>query len=146
MKPSSLQLNHCTVDAVSLRACEAGQIGHQVNVTTNTNYSRSQTDPAQWLINLEVIIKTPADQPPAPYEGQIAVTGIFTVLGSLAEEQLLKLIAVSGPSILYGTARETFAMLSARGKNGVLLIPSVSFADQVILGENKTKAPVEVTS
>jgi preprotein translocase subunit SecB len=132
MKPSSLQLNHCTIGEVSLRPNESGNAGEQVNITTNVTYSRNDANVRQWLIKLDVVIKTPDNDRPAPYEGKIEVTGIFTVIGDMPEEQQLKLVAVTCPSILYGTARETIAMLSARGRNGVFLIPSVSFADQKI--------------
>jgi hypothetical protein len=59
------------------------------------------------------------------------------------EEATLRLVAVSGPSIIYATAREIIATLSGRSYHGTLLLPSVSFTDQVLrfdaAGDGKNK-------
>src|SRR5207302_10467594 len=67
------------------------------------------------------------------YEGHIDCEGYFTVADAArTEEKQRRLVAVNAATILYSTAREAVAAITARGRNGKLLLPSVSFIDQKI--------------
>ncbi|MCW5547513.1 MAG: protein-export chaperone SecB [Opitutaceae bacterium] len=127
MKPSPLQLNQTFIGAIVLQP-KPPEFSSEVNVTTAQSFARGDVVKNQWQVTLKVSFKGAGDKP-AQYEGSIEVSGIFTVTAELAEEQHLRLVAVTCPSLLYSTARETIAMLTARGPHGVFLLPSVSFTD-----------------
>jgi preprotein translocase subunit SecB len=132
MKPSPLQLNHTAMGEIRLVPKEAEEFASSVNVTTTPSFGRNDNDPNQWQIKMRILFKGANDKP-APYEGHIEVMGVFTVLATeVPEEQKLRLVAITCPSILYATAREVIASLTARSVNGLFLLPSVSFADQTL--------------
>ncbi len=132
MKNSPLQLNALFVGEVELKPNSGlGPFEEAVNVSTEINYGRNEDDKSQWLVELMVRFKSPSNQP-IQYSGSVKIEGVFTVLSAPDEAQHLRLVAVTCPTILFGAARETVANLTARGKHGVFLLPSVSFADQQI--------------
>lgn len=67
------------------------------------------------------------------------MVGVFKVVDEMPEEQQLRLIAVTCPSLLYATAREVIAFLTARGPNGTFLLPSVSFTDLALKPQQAAK-------
>lgn len=140
MKPSPLQLNHTTLGEIHVQPNEAEEFASAVNVTTTPSFGRNDSQPDQWQIKMRISFKG-ADKKPAQYEGHIDVMGIFTVAAvGMPEEQKLKLVAVTCPSMLYATAREVIAGLTARSVNGLFLLPSVSFTDQVLRPQESVPA------
>ena len=131
MRTSPLQLNQTIIGEVVLQPRTSDAFAGAVTVTTVPAFERSDSDPWQWRVKVRVAFKG-ADEKPAQYEGHIDVAGIFTVSADFPDDQLLKLVAVTCPSLLYSTAREAIAGLTARGPHGVFLLPSVSFADQIL--------------
>lgn len=132
MKASPLQLDHSHFGEIVLQPKTARKFAPSVNITTTPAFGRSDNNPNQWQIKMRIAFKG-VDNKPAPYEGHLDVMGVFTVLANeLPEEQKLKLVAITCPSILYATAREVVASLTARSQNGLFLLPSVSFADQTL--------------
>lgn len=132
MKASPLQLDHTQFGEIVLQPKTAKKFAPAVNVTTTPNFGRNESKPNQWQIKMRITFKG-TDNKPAPYEGHIDVMGIFTVVAAeMPEDQKLKLVAITCPSILYATAREVIANLTARSMNGLFLLPSVSFADQTL--------------
>ncbi|MBI2510629.1 MAG: protein-export chaperone SecB [Opitutae bacterium] len=145
MQNSPLQLNSLFVGDFELKpAPTPGPFQTKVNVTTEINYGRNEDNMKQWLVELVVRFKSP-DEQPIQYVGAVKIEGIFTVLPVMEEPQHLRLVAVTCPTILYGTAREVIANLTARGKHGVFLLPSVSFADQQIKESPDKEKRVTVT-
>lgn len=131
MRASPLQLNQTTIGEVVLQPRASDAFAGAVTVTTTPAFGRSDNDPRQWRVTIRVAFKG-ADEKPAQYEGHIDVAGVFTVSADVPDDQLLKLVAVTCPSLLYSTAREAIASLTARGLHGVFLLPSVSFADHIL--------------
>ena len=137
MKVSPLQLNHTQFGEILLQPKVAEEFATSVNVTTNPAFGRNDSDPNQWQIKMRIAFKG-NDKKPAHYEGHIDVMGVFTVTATkMEEDQVFKLIAITCPSILYATAREVIASLTARSQHGLFLLPSVSFADQILMLQGK---------
>ena len=142
MKVSPLQLNHTQFGEIFLQPKVADEFAAAINVTTNPTFGRNDKDPNQWQIKMRIAFKG-TDKKPTQYEGHIDVMGVFTVVATdMKEDQTLKLVAITCPSILYATAREVIASLTARSQHGLFLLPSVSFADQILLlpGKDENKA------
>jgi preprotein translocase subunit SecB len=132
MKNSPLQLDRAHVGELHLTPHPLAVPFHTgVSVNCQVNYGRSEDNARQWLCELRVEFKSDSDQP-IPYTGFIIVRGFFTLLTDLPEPRQLQLIAVTCPSILYGTARESIATLTGRSTFGVFLLPAVSFSDHTI--------------
>lgn len=134
MQTSPLQLDEAFVGSVSLRLTD-----HQipaspsdVRVDAQPSYAVHEENPLKWNVKLSVEFGALPEKS-APYEGRIDCEGYFTIAdATLSEERQLKIVAVNCPTILYSTAREVIANLTARARQGKLLLPSVSFIDQMI--------------
>ena len=152
MKNSPLQLDDALINQIRVETHEGDTI--QVIQPTGLEldikpcYARHKTDPLQWIVKLHVEFKPGAGQP-LSYSGAIDCEGFFTIADSaLPDATQRKIIAVNAATMLYGTAREAVAAITARGRHGRLLLPSVSFIDQVIPGPQPqpTVAPEEVST
>ncbi len=140
MKNSLLQLNQAQVGEVVLRpTAPPGPFTSQVNVGASVSYSRNDTDARHWLVEMGIEFKSGEEGKNTAYTGSIQVRGLFTMNGDMAEESVLKFIAVTCPSILYATAREMIATLTGRSFNGVFLLPVMSFSDHDIKFDNPTQ-------
>lgn len=68
-----------------------------------------------------------------PYEYKIVLVGFFKINESYAaknkDKKIEEFVRVNGPSLLYSAAREMLAMLTGRGSEGSILLPTVTFAD-----------------
>ena len=139
MKNSPLQLEHSVIEEIVLKPARGTQeFCENLNIASIPTFSRADKDPTRWLVGLEISFSGEGEKP-TPYSGMIRVGGWFrTVTEGMTEEKLLKLVAVNAPTILYSTAREVIAGLTARGVNGLLLLPSVSFVDNRIAVEKNT--------
>ncbi len=151
MKPSPLQLERSSIGNVTVRVADRGVVSPEVEVEVIPTFARHNDNPLRWLVAIKISFGR-SDDRPIPYEGQIECDGVFTIVDeSLAEERQLRLIAVTAPSMLYAAAREVIASLTARGKNGLFLLPSVSFTDQTLIppkaedasSQSETQTPVE---
>lgn len=140
MKASPLQLDHTQFGEIFLQPKTARKYASSVSVTTAPTFGRNNNERDQWQIKMRIGFKGAGDKP-AQYEGHIEVMGVFTVIATdLSDDQKLKLVAITCPSILYATAREVIASLTARSQNGLFLLPSVSFADQILTPQEKKAA------
>ena len=136
MKTSPLQLDEAFIWEIELKSsqCEPAAPLDRAGMRLDARpaYHRFKDNPLKWRVDLDVNFGGTAEKP-FPYEGHIACTGFFTVVDeAMPREKQYAAIAVNCPSILYSTARETIALLTARGEHGKLLLPSVSFIDQTI--------------
>jgi preprotein translocase subunit SecB len=84
-------------------------------------------DDPQFEVELTVRFGPADTDCPTGYSGEITFQGLFEVPDRYPEEKRDLLINVTGPSILFGACREMVANLTARGKYGMLTLPSVSF-------------------
>jgi preprotein translocase subunit SecB len=132
MQTSPLRLDESFIGEISVKAAEAEvhPVG-DVQVDADLEFARHETDSKKWKVRLLIRFKGSEDKP-IPYMGSVEITGFFTVIAEMDELKHTRLVAVNCPSILYSTARDVVAMLTARGPYGQLLLPSVSFIDQQI--------------
>ena len=96
------------------------------NIEVERESAPSEDDPNVWAVHLTVEISGVEDEPLPPYTGRLVLRGMYQVHESFSDNPA-RLIRVTGASMLYGAARELFAQLTARGPNGLLTLPSVSF-------------------
>ncbi len=138
MKISPLQLEHSLIEDIVLTPARgAKEFCESLNIETGPSFSRNDKDPTRWQVGLAIRFSGEGDKP-APYDGAIRVIGWFRIVAEkMPEEKQLELVSINGPSILYSTAREVIAGLTARGINGLFLLPSVSFSDVRIKAERK---------
>lgn len=128
MKAPPLQYNKSTIGEVAVRPIESTSFSDVVTVTTSPTFGRNETNILEWLVAMKIVF-TSGGEKPIPYEGHIEVSGIFTLAPDVPDDKQLKIIAVTSPSMLYATAREIIAGITARSRNGIFLLPSVSFID-----------------
>jgi len=144
MKPSPLQLDRSSVGNLTLRVADRGvAVPDELEIEVVPSFGRHNENPLRWLVGIKVTFGRSGDKP-VPYEGEIEYDGVFTIIDeSLPEEMQLRLIAITGPSILYSSAREIIASLTARATNGVFLLPSVSFTDQQLVPLKAEEKPIQ---
>ena len=130
MKNSLLQLEDFFIGDLSLnptkgRFTKAGEI----KIDVKLNCGRNESDKQSWMVGLNISFKA-AQPEPISYEGHIEIIGYFTLRDTtMPEERQEDIAAVNGASILYSSARELIVMLTGHGRNGRLILPSVSFID-----------------
>ncbi len=61
-----------------------------------------------------------------PYEFRIGVYGAFTVAPGLSEDERYRLVHLNGPAMLCGVARGAIATVTASGRNGKYILPSIN--------------------
>lgn len=67
-----------------------------------------------------------------PYEFRISMVGIFGCNNTvIKDEKEARFVRVNGSSMLYGIAREQIRTLTAASPWGAILIPTISFYDNV---------------
>jgi len=133
MKTSPLQLEDFFIGNLSLNPTKGSFTkSGQIKVDVKLDYKRNESDKQSWMVELDISFKA-AQPEPISYEGHIEIAGHFTVGDTkIPEEKQANIVAVNGPSILYSSARELIAMLTGHGRNGRLILPSVSFIDHRI--------------
>jgi preprotein translocase subunit SecB len=135
MKISPLQLDEAFIGDVSVKPHEGTLTSPGIDdlrIDATPSYARNAENPLKWLVKLSVDFRSSGEKP-VSYEGHIKCEGHFTVLeANQPEQRQRKLVAVNAATILYSTAREVVATITARGRNGKFLLPSVSFIDQTI--------------
>jgi preprotein translocase subunit SecB len=128
MQPAPLQLNQSVIGEVAIKAFEGSPSATSLTITTQPSFGRNDANPKQWIVKLKVLFKG-AEEKPAPYEGHVEVSGVFTITEDLPEDKVLKIVPVNCTMLLYSTVREIIASLTGRGPHGMLTLPSVLFSD-----------------
>jgi preprotein translocase subunit SecB len=82
-----------------------------------------------WGVYLEIKLNAVEGEKPPPYTGRIIARGVYEVHPEYPYDAE-RLIRITGASMLYGAAREMVSTLTARGPNGMLTLPSVSFMEE----------------
>lgn len=143
MQTSPLQLDEVFVGEVNVKPSEGTLTAPgDCLVDAKPAYGRNAENPLKWHVRLSVDFRA-AEQKPISYEGHIDCEGYFTVADeALSEQKQRKLVAVNAATILYSTAREVVATITARSRNGKFLLPSVSFIDQRIIFPDDPKPEV----
>lgn len=107
-------------------ACEAGyDVECDIRIGQNKNNER------QWRVQLAVKFSAKGAAV-AAHRGEVTYVGIFAVAEDCPAEKMFRLIAVDAPSILYSSIRELVALLTGRGRTKMVLLPAVSFVQNVI--------------
>src|SRR5438874_9068687 len=107
-------------------ACDGGyDVGCDIEVGQNSSNSR------RWRIQLKVKFSAKGVKRPA-HKGEVTYIGIFTVADDYPAEKMSRLVAVNAPSMLYSSIRELVALLTGRSPLPNVLLPTVSFFENVI--------------
>lgn len=79
----------------------------------------------RWLVRLDVQFLPETDSEAAPYLGEIAVVGVFTLPADFSQEKASEMVHMNGGAILFGAARELISSITARGIHGAVTLPAV---------------------
>lgn len=145
MELAPLQLIRYWIDDLEIHANrqfdaekEAGHFLDSLEVNSNI----SDLDPPEdvtgdvglfWLISLSITVGD-EDKAKDPYGIHLNLSGIVQSSPKVDAESVRRLVAVNGPSMLFGVAREVVRNITASGPFPAVLFPSVSF-----LGSNEEK-------
>lgn len=94
----------------------------------------------KWVVRLDVQFIPETDSGNAPYIGEIAVVGVFSLPADFPKDKVSDMVHMNGGAILYGATRELLSGISARGIYGAIMLPAVDA--RCFLPE--TAVPVEV--
>jgi preprotein translocase subunit SecB len=99
-------------------------------VTTQVAMASGQKDALKWKVELIVEVRPKEGVLPPPYEIDLKIIGLFTVVAPGAtQDETARMIAVNGASMLYSSTREYLLLLTSRAPAGPFLLPTVSFVD-----------------
>lgn len=126
MRRSALRLETYFLEDVGVRA----------NLACNADVEAADPEVAtQFLLHpddaasFQVVLSLTQDDDRQPYTYHLTMRGFFRFNGETAPNKKLRdqLITNSGPTLLYGAARDILLGLSARGPFQPILLPSVVF-------------------
>lgn len=110
------------------------EFGHAINAMPQDDQEGT------WLVRLDVQFKPAANTNTAPYFGEIAVVGIFSLDASFPAEKAEEMVYLNGGALLYGMARELLSNLTSRGIHGPILLPTLDARCFLPTGENNPTA------
>jgi preprotein translocase subunit SecB len=87
--------------------------------------SQQSDQERKWLVRLDVQFIPDSDSGTAPYTGEIAMAGLFTLSDDFPIEKASDMVHMNGGAILFGAMRELLSSISARGIHGPIMLPSV---------------------
>lgn len=123
---SPLQLERVFFAKVHIEAQQRFESGGHCNTRTTVELARDNNDVLRYVVRLRVELLSPEKGTP-PYLGQVEVVGIFKVASSISQQQREQLAGVNGASILYGSAREMVAGVTARGPWPMVMLGTMNF-------------------
>jgi preprotein translocase subunit SecB len=92
--------------------------------------SQNKDEPNRWYN--EIQIKSHTDEKKNfPYSFDITIVGYFRLDGQHTQEHVNVFLYAHAPAILYAAAREVLATVTGRGPYPAIVLPSVSFIDDV---------------
>ncbi|MCA1659490.1 MAG: protein-export chaperone SecB [Verrucomicrobiaceae bacterium] len=147
MKISPLQLRQYFLTEISVRAnnefvgADSDEAGFDEDIGIGAEVSRAANpeDKRAWRVDLKIWL-IHAESKRLPYNVQIAGTGIFDVSPGVPDDFVERLVSANGPAVLYGAMREVVAQLTRRGPNPALMLPSVTFIDDLAAKEKQAQA------
>lgn len=92
-----------------------------------------------WSVYLDIKLNAHDGKKSPPYTGSIIAQGIYEVHPDYPNDPE-RLVRVTGSSMLYGAVRELVSMITARGPNGMVTLPSVSFVEDAKANNSTKKA------
>jgi len=111
------------------------------NATTIVQVARHADNKNDWKVTLRIAC-APKEKNLCSYFFDLELVGFFETFPQLSPEMAADIIAVNGPSTLYGAARELILLVTGRGPFPPVSLPSVSFTDEA---PSKKKKPTEST-
>jgi preprotein translocase subunit SecB len=128
--PLSLDVSYPTLIHVVSEpegSCDGGY-----DVECDVQIGQSANNERRWRVQLGVKFKAKGATV-AAHRGEVTYVGIFTVVDDFPLEKMYRLIGVDAPSILYSSIRELVALLTGRGPTKTVLLPTVSFIENVVV-------------
>jgi preprotein translocase subunit SecB len=132
MKKSVLQLERYWLRSVSINEngdYKPDPAKQEIALEAKSQRGRSKENPEHWKVDLTV--RSKPDKLSQPYEFEIAITGLFKIPEEIGPDTDEKLIIVNGPALLFGAVREVIYSLTGRALFGPLILPAVTFIDEV---------------
>lgn len=117
MKPAKFTLEHLFYPELSTKANQDFTPGDETSPTEPTlKFYLSRT--GENSFNLGLRLGLSAEVPSDKYSIEAFAVGVFLTDETLQEEQQVKLIAQSGPNLVYAALRDMVATLTGRGPWG----------------------------
>jgi preprotein translocase subunit SecB len=132
MKDAPFSLDAAYPTLVHVISDPEGSAAAGYEVECDVQVWRSEENQRRWRVQLGVKFKA-KDTAVAAHYGEITYVGIFTVIEGYPNEKMNRLIGVNAPSILYSSIRELVALLTGRGSTRMVLLPTVSFIENVVV-------------
>lgn len=139
LNASPLQIIEHAFTKVEVRANNPYAENSSANLTCNRSIESSKDSPDIWKVSLEVKIDTIDQAKPTNYTAAIAVTGKFRIRDGYPTEKKRTLMEVTAATILYGCCREMLATVTGRCENGIVSLPSITFASSPDEEKNMAK-------
>jgi preprotein translocase subunit SecB len=96
------------------------------NLNSDVKYLRHKKEPKKWQVTLNLKYTAQPDEN-IPYEFAITIIGLFEVHKKRPDAEVIPLVHINAPAILYSSAREVIATMTGRGPWDSILLPSVNF-------------------
>ena len=106
--------------------------------------AQGATQKRRWRVELRVKFNAKGVKH-AAFKGEVAYVGIFTVVDDYPEEKMYRLVGVDAPSILYSSIRELVALLTGRSSAKTVLLPTVSFIENVVVPQAQSPVATEAS-
>jgi preprotein translocase subunit SecB len=147
MKNAPFSLDAAYPTLVHVVSDPEGSVTVGYDVECDVQVWRSDQNERRWRVQLGVKFKA-KNSVVAAHHGEITYVGIFTVIEGYPEEAMNRLIGVNAPSILYSSIRELVALLTGRSSTKAVLLPTVSFIENVVVSptEEEKEAARTATS
>lgn len=139
MRPSQLQLLNLLYLGIKITARQPAEGElidplfdfNGVQITESLDFSildENKEDPRQFALKFHVALENKKGKI-APYDVDIAVAGIFSIISDLPATDREDFVRVNGSAVLYGAIRDQVLTLTSRSVRGPLMLPTVNFLD-----------------
>lgn len=128
MAAISLELERYYFEKVVIDATEPTP-GQDRSTAVEVQLGSVLEDKTKWSVKVHMRSTAPGESKRHPLYIELLCTGFFTAKSEPgSEDELEKIVAVNGASILYSAMRELLLVTSGRTPRGAIQLPLVSFA------------------
>ena len=122
---------YTTISVSANKNFDPNDIKNEIPIELKVNNFLARTDDESrvYELRLEIFVEQKSDIA-IPYTANLEVVGIFDVSSVVQEENVEKLLKVTGSSMLYGMARDFLLTVTSRGPWSPLMLPTVSFLSE----------------
>jgi preprotein translocase subunit SecB len=128
---SQIQLRSHWFTNISVRTNQAGKPDGAITLDPVISFDKNPQNANQWMLALQIIVKSNDAQKPFLYEADIAIQGIVELGEQFKAETRDQLAVVNGLSILYSAIREMLLTTTARSGPGIMSLPTLNFIEIV---------------